>query len=76
MTLGEPAPYAVLELAGVSTGARVWVNGAYAGQVFGYSTPHTVSLDGFLREGENELLIVETEGRFGKATLESEPALG
>ena len=29
-----------------------------------------------LREGENELLIVETEGRFGKATLESEPALG
>ena len=29
-----------------------------------------------LREGENELLIVETEGRFGKATLESELALG
>lgn len=29
-----------------------------------------------LREGENELLILETEGKWGKITLESEPDLG
>ena len=71
VTLDEPAPYAALELAGVSTGARVWVNGAYAGQVFGYSTPHTVSLDGFLREGENELVIAvcnDPRGHLGCVT--------
>ena len=55
--LEEEAPWAVLELAGVMTEARVWVNGNYAGQAFGYSTPHSFSLDGYLRQGENELII-------------------
>ncbi len=59
-TAGEPCSHAVLELDSVMTRARVWVNGACAGCVRGYSAPHTVSLDGFLRAGENELIIAVT----------------
>ena len=55
--LADEAPFAVLELAGVMTEARVWVNGHYAGHAFGYSTPHSFSLDGYLKKGGNELVI-------------------
>ncbi len=55
--LDEEAPYAELTLLGVSTEARVWANGHYVASAFGYSTPQSFSLDGYLHKGENTLLI-------------------
>ncbi|MEA4824105.1 MAG: hypothetical protein VB111_08350 [Clostridiaceae bacterium] len=70
-TLDEPTPCAVLELAGVCTGVRVWANGAYVGQAFSYSVPHRFSLDGYLQKGENTLLLAvdnDPHGRLGCVT--------
>ncbi|NMA09362.1 MAG: hypothetical protein GX929_09650 [Clostridiales bacterium] len=69
--LYTPAPYAVLELPGISTEVWVWCNGHYVGCRFGYSAPHQIPLDGYLKAGENTLVLAvgnDPHGRLGCVT--------